>query len=285
MPDNKEQRAQQASKHTALMKQVFAAEIQASIDGAVIHEYGDGRELAIAEGTHEETKTRVTTHFICDELFRSQAHAVIIDTGAFTKPAGNYAAGALSPEARLCDESNLYPILCGMKKEYYDKNRGWESGQMYTDRAMYLPDVAFYRDGTTRKADVVVMSTPNRARALENGRSPESCDQMLGFCVETMLRVAASKGAEVLICGAFCCGRNGFEADVVTELIKTWLDAHPGVFSEVVFSVGRAFYDQFDAAFGHEEAPVKQASADDDAEEEDEEDWRNMELPEGVTLG
>ena len=97
-------------------------------------------------------------------------------------------------------------MLSGLKKEYYDKNRGFASGQIYNDHAMYLSDVTFTRNGSIRKAGVVVIAAPNRTRALENHRSPEGIDQALGFRIEALLRIAAANGADTLICNAFGCG-------------------------------------------------------------------------------
>lgn len=282
MPD-KEERAKQAAKHIALMNNVFASETKTSVEGAHIYEDGKGRELDIPEPQFEQTTTSVTTDFATRALYATKGSAVIIDAGAFTRPGGNYEGGAFGPEQVLCSESNLYPILCALKDAYYEKNRGWESGLLFSDRALYVSDVAFSHAGTLRKADVVVIAAPNRKRALENNRSVEGCDQALAFRIEAMLRVAATKGAATLICGAFGCGPQGNDDAQVAGLIKTWLDAHPGVFEHVVFAVPRSSFAAFDAVFGQpkpEEKPVVR-----EKEEDEDESWRDIELPEGVTIG
>ena len=283
MPD-KDQRAAQAAKHIALMNNVFASETKASIASACIYEDGQGRELDIPEPAFEQTKTSVTTDFATKALYAVKGSAVVIDAGAFTRPAGNYEGGAFGPEQVLCSESNLYPILCGLRDAYYEKNRGWESGLLFSDRALYLSDVAFSHAGTLRTADVVVIAAPNRKRALENNRSVEGCDQALAFRIEAMLRVAATKGAATLICGAFGCGPQGNDDAQVAGLIKTWLDAHPGVFEHVVFAVPRGSFAAFDAVFGQPKPEAKPAAPEADEEDEDE-SWRDIELPEGVTIG
>ena len=98
-----------------------------------------------------------------------------------------------------------------------------------------------------------------------------------------MLRIAASNGCETLVCGAFGCGRGGFDAQQVIGLFEDWIRKHPGVIGRIVFAVPRAHAAAFDAAFGEpkveEIAPV---AAHED--EEDDFDLRNIELPEGVTL-
>lgn len=284
MPD-KDQRAKQAAKHIALMRNVFSAEIAASAAGAQIYEDGDGRELPIPEPRFEATTTSVTTDFAPKALYATKGSAVIIDAGAFTRPGGNYEGGSFGPEQVLCSESDLYPILCELKDAYYEKNRGWESGLLFNDRALYLHDVAFTRNGALRKADVVVIAAPNRTRALENNRSPEGCDQALSFRIEAMLRVAASGGASTLICGAFGCGPQGNDDAQVAGLVKAWLDAHPGVFEHVVFAVPRGSFEAFDAVFGAPAAAEPAPAPDAQEDTDEDESWRDIELPEGVTLG
>lgn len=281
---SKEERQAEAKKHIALMKSVFSAETDAAIKSAKFYEDGEGRELPIPEPRFEATATEVTTDFMVTALYKHKGTVALVDPAAFSKPAGGYEEGSFGPEQALCSESNLYPVLSGLKKEYYDKNRGFASGQIYNDHAMYLSDVTFTRNGSIRKAGVVVIAAPNRTRALENHRSPEGIDQALGFRIETLLRIAAANGADTLICNAFGCGALGNDPQQVIGLFKGWLDAHPGVFETVVFAVPRASFDAFDAAFGapKPEEPAVVATADDD--EDDEFDLDSIELPEGVTL-
>lgn len=281
---SKEERQAEAKKHIALMKSVFSAETDAAIKSAKFYEDGEGRELPIPEPRFEATATEVTTDFMVTALYKHKGTVALVDPAAFSKPAGGYEEGSFGPEQALCSESNLYPVLNGLKKEYYDKNRGFASGQIYNDHAMYLSDVTFTRNGSIRKAGVVVIAAPNRTRALENHRSPEGIDQALGFRIEALLRIAAANGADTLICNAFGCGALGNDPQQVIGLFKGWLDAHPGVFETVVFAVPRASFDAFDAAFGapKPEEPAVVATAGDD--EDNEFDLDSIELPEGVTL-
>lgn len=281
---SKEERQAEAKKHIALMKSVFSAETDAAIKSAKFYEDGEGRELPIPEPRFEATATEVTTDFMVTALYKHKGTVALVDPAAFSKPAGGYEEGSFGPEQALCSESNLYPVLSGLKKEYYDKNRGFASGQIYNDHAMYLSDVTFTRNGSICKAGVVVIAAPNRTRALENHRSPEGIDQALGFRIEALLRIAAVNGADTLICNAFGCGALGNDPQQVIGLFKGWLDAHPGVFETVVFAVPRASFDAFDAAFGapKPEEPAVVATAGDD--EGDEFDLDSIELPEGVTL-
>ena len=235
-----------------------------------------------------EMTVKVVTSFAPEALYRdATGKTMIVDPGAFTRPGGAYEDGAFGPEQILCSESNLYPILVAHKRDFYDKNRDYRRGSLFTDRALYVPEVLFSRGGDVRRADALVIAEPIRAYALENHRSERECDKALADRIETIFRVAAANGAETLIMGAFGCGRNGYPVEQVIELIQNWIAEHPGAVPNVVFAVPRMHADAFREAFGAPEperpAPVVVAEGENDREGDDE-DWRNVELPEGVTL-
>lgn len=174
-----------------------------------------------AAPTATETVTKVVTSFAPEALYRDgEGKTLIVDPGAFTHPGGAYEDGAFGPEQILCSESNLYPVLCAHKRDFYDKNRDYRRGSLFTDRALYVPEVLFSRESDTRRADVLVIAEPIRAYALENHRSERECDKALADRIETIFRIAAANGTETLIVGAFGCGRNGYPVEQV-------IGAHP----------------------------------------------------------
>ncbi|MEC4185061.1 TIGR02452 family protein [Adlercreutzia sp. R21] len=279
-----------------------AAEMaEADADGAQVGDEEAREEAEIAEEAAEEaeaaagaeerpaaTKTtvKVVTSFAPEALYRDAAgKTMIVDPGTFTRPGGAYEDGAFGPEQILCSESNLYPVLCAHKRDFYDKNRDYRRGSLFTDRALYVPDVLFSRGGDTRRADVLVIAEPVRAFALENHRSERECDKALADRIETIFRVAAANDAETLIMGAFGCGRNGYPVQQVIELARGWIADHPGAVPQVVFAVPRMHADAFREAFGAPEpekpAAVVRVEPEDDEERED---WRDVQLPEGITL-
>ncbi len=172
-----------------------------------------------------------------------------------------------------------------MKERYYDANKGFARGQLFTDRAMYLPDVAFSRNGPLKFADVIAVAEPLRERALENHRSEQECNNALADRIETLLRIAAANECETLIMGAFGTGRFGYDADRVVGLIRSWVDAHPGAIGRIVFAVPRMYLDAFDEAFGTKEEELRPAPVAEGDEADDEGfDIYSIDLPEGVTL-
>lgn len=284
MPTRDERKAL-AKKHNALMKGAFASETAATVAAAIVYEDGEGRELELPEPAQESTSTEVTTKYAVNALYDAKGKVAIVDPVSFTKPGGNYEEGSFGPEQALCSESNLYQVLQGMRRTYHEANRGFARGQLFTDRAMLLPDVAFSAHGEIRKAGVIAIPEPNRIRARENHRSERECDSCLMQRIESILRIAAANGYETLIMGAFACSRENYDQQQVIDVIQAWISAHPGALATIVFAVPRANFDAFDAAFGQtsEEAPQAETASDESAEEDDF-DLDNIELPEGVTL-
>lgn len=260
-----------------------AAEAAESEDAAA----PDGAAVVTATPQATETTVKVVTSFVPEALYRDAVgKTMIVDPGAFTRPGGAYEDGAFGPEQILCSESNLYPVLVAHKRDFYDKNRDYRRGSLFTDRALYVPEVLFSRGGDTRRADVLVIAEPLRTFALENHRSERECDKALADRIETIFRIAAANGAETLIMGAFGCGRNGYPSDQVIGLIQAWIAEHPGAVPNVVFAVPRMHADAFREAFGasEPERPAPVVVAEDEGDHEDDEDWRHVELPEGITL-
>lgn len=280
---DKEGRKAEAAQHCALMKKTFAKETAATVEASVIYEEGYGRDLPLPDPPTEKTETIVTTSFAPEALFRlGRGKTGVVDPASFTRPGGAYEDGAFGPEQILCSQSNLYQVLQGIRAAYHAKNRDYRRGGLFTDRAVYLPGVVFSRSGNTREADVIVVAEPMRERALENHRSERECDHTLERRIETILRIAAANGCETLVVGAFACGRMGYDADQVIGIFRAWIGEHPGAVGRIVFAVPRAHVDAFRAAF---DAPKTAASAPRRvAGGRQVEEWRTVDLPEGVTI-
>ena len=115
-----------------------------------------------------ETTVKVVTSFAPEALYRdATGKTMIVDPGAFTRPGGAYEDGAFGPEQILCSESNLYPILVAHKRDFYDKNRDYRRGSLFTDRALYVPEVLFSRGGDVRRAGMTKANVRHVLASLE----------------------------------------------------------------------------------------------------------------------
>lgn len=269
----KEERQAEAAKHNGLVRGVFASDIEAAVASAKVYEDGDGRELELAEPRFEQTQAVVVWEPLARAIERAAGKVCVLDSANFTRPGGNYLGGGWSPEEQICAESNLFPVLEGLKAIYHDANRQATHGGLNSDRALYLTDIVFTTGGVTKKRDVLVMAPVNRRFALENHRSEAECDMDLANRIEAIMRIAAANEVDTLVLHAFGCGFFENDPKAVAELFKGWLDAHPGQFERVVFAIaGGPSLDVFRDVFPFEETrrQVVVEEVVDDDEDDDE---------------
>lgn len=268
----KEERQVEAKKHNGLVRGVFASDIEAAIGSATIYEDGDGRELELGEPRFEETQAVVQWDQLARAIERASGKVCVLDPANFTRPGGNYLGGGWSPEEQICAESNLFPVLEGLKEAYFDVNRQATRGGLNSDRAVYLRDIVFTTEGVTKSRDVLVVAPVNRKIALQNQRSEAECDMDLSNRVEAVMRIAAANEADTLVLHAFGCGFFENDPKAVAELFKAWIEAHPGQFEKVVFAIaGGPSLDVFREVFPFEETR-RQAVVEEQPEEEEDDD-------------
>ncbi|MGI6034062.1 MAG: TIGR02452 family protein [Coriobacteriales bacterium] len=271
------------------MNTVFPNETAASVQGAKIYEEGEGRELEIPEARFENTETRVMTGSPVRALYGGTVpeKVTMLDAGAFMHPAAGFEKGNMGQEEMLCSESNLFNILQQLDEPFYRKNRAFYRGGLFTDRALFVPDVAFSRNGEMRTANVELVAAPNRNRAIDNIRGTEECNADLKRRIETIFRIAAANETDLLIVNAFGCGGLGNDPEMVADLYERWLSEHPGVFQTVIFSIGRGPAEEvFERHFGATEKKARTAHEPkrDDQDDDDDSFLDGLELPDGITL-
>lgn len=279
MPTREERQAE-AKKHNGLVRGVFESDIKKAIESAVIYEDGEGRELDLPEPRFEQTNVSVAWGPLARTVEEATGKVCVLDPASFTRPGGNYLGGGWSPEEQICAESNLFPVLEGLKKVYHDANRQSGRGGLNSDRALYLKDLVFTTAGVTKMRDVLAISPVNRRLALENHRPEAECDQDLANRIEALMRIAAVNEPDTLVLCAFGCGFFENDPTTVANLFKQWLDAHPGQFERVVFAIGGgpsldAFRDVFPVEDTRRTAVVEEVKPADD-EDDDEDDGTDI---------
>ena len=113
--DRKEARKKEAQKHLGLVKGLFATETARTVEGAVLYEDGEGRDLPIPEPRFESTAVSVEWADGASVASKAKGKVCLLDPASYTKPGGNYLGGGWSPEEQLCAESNLFCVLEGLK--------------------------------------------------------------------------------------------------------------------------------------------------------------------------
>lgn len=107
---------------------------------------------------------------------------------------------------------------------------------MYTNRAIYAPDVHFYHNGGDVTCDVITCAAPNfSAGAKYANVDPATNSKALFSRIRFVLDVAAVQKVDTLVLGAFGCGVFGQNPTEVAEIMRDLAGKYP--FAEVIFAI------------------------------------------------
>ncbi len=146
----------------------------------------------------------------------------VLNFASAKNPGGGFLNGAMAQEESLAASGTLYQTLVA-HEEYYRANRAQRS-MMYTDHAIYSPDVVFFRDenfALTEKpslASVLTLPAVNMGQVLQKGEDKKEAERVMRRRMKLALAIFASQGARHLVLGAYGCGV--FRNDPVT--IAAW---------------------------------------------------------------
>lgn len=187
---------------------------------------------------------------------------------------GGVDKGASAQEECLCRTSTLYPLIYrkslynSFYKYHKDKNTPKASDSLiYTEGVVIcktdedLPKRMDKKDWVT--VDVITIAAPDLRKSsnvffgLVNGGGDMNDAELFGYHVKRaihMFTVAASKGADVLVLGAFGCGAFQNNPEVVARAYKIAIQEFPKVFKKIEFAVycppgGSVNYDVFSKTF------------------------------------
>jgi uncharacterized protein (TIGR02452 family) len=157
-------------------------------------------------------------------------------------PGGGFLNGARAQEESLARSTGLYPCIVG--QPMYDHNRSL-SDCMYSHYMIYSPAVPVIRDDFGNLLEEPVYSAFITAPAVNAGvvlqRDPSRGEEIRVTMAERITRVlalAAMKGHEALVLGAWGCGVFRNDPQEIAGLFRDALvGPFRGVFSRVSFAV------------------------------------------------
>jgi uncharacterized protein (TIGR02452 family) len=167
---------------------------------------------------------------------------VALNFASARHPGGGFLGGAQAQEESLARSSGLYACINGNPMYAFHQAR---SDALYTDYAIYSPDVPVFRDddGTLLPApylcSFITSPSPNAKVVLERDRHRRAeIRDALDRRIRKVLAIAAHNGHDALVLGAWGCGVLGNDGREVAELFQQAL-AHDfqGVFARVIFAV------------------------------------------------
>lgn len=163
----------------------------------------------------------------------------VLNFASAKNPGGGFINGAMAQEESLAASSTLYRTLTA-HEEYYRSNRA-QNSMMYTDYAIYSPDVVFFRNGSFRlvedwvKASVLTLPAVNMGQVLLKGEDVSLAKQVMKRRMKLALAVFARQGSKNLVLGAYGCGVFRNDPKLVAAWWKEILDGGMGSYFESVF--------------------------------------------------
>lgn len=155
----------------------------------------------------------ITSEQTVEALFRLKdlKDIGILNFASAKNPGGGFLNGAKAQEESLAISSGLYLTLL-KNKQYYQENR--KCGNMiYTDYAIYSPNVVFIRDKNFKLVKYPIMASILTMPAVNMGqillKTPElkqKAEESMKSRMRKILHIFASKGNKNLILGAYGCG-------------------------------------------------------------------------------
>lgn len=166
----------------------------------------------------------------------------VLNFASAKNPGGGFLNGAMAQEESLAASSGLYETLLKCPT-YYKENRNCNS-MMYTNFAIYSPQVVFFRDKRFSliekpvQADVLTIPAVNMGQVILKNEDITLAKKTMRDRMKLILAIFEKERVEHLILGAYGCGvfRNNPE-----EIAKWWKElleeGYGEAFEHIIFAV------------------------------------------------
>ena len=239
----------------------LAKAVQVAKDTTKLYEADDYPMILSSE--RYDCQITVTKHKSFEAAMMIQADhpewkIAVLNFASATNPGGGVKTGSSAQEESLCRCSTLYPTLTQswLWQKYYTVNRAAQDN-LHTDACIYSPGIVIcktdddYPERMEEKdwviVDVISCAAPNLRQRPWNLHNPEfgrtrpvSPDELYSLHLKRakhILHVAAVKGADALILGAFGCGAFCNEPAVVAKAYADAVADYKQYFNLIEFAV------------------------------------------------
>jgi len=243
-------RIQTQGRYTINGKQInFADKQKSSLENSRLFTPEDGK-LIVAETKFPEKKSlpkytvinQSAVQSIID-LNNAGQKCAVLNFASAKSPGGGFLNGSIAQEEALAISSGLYNTLL-RHNVYYDKNRECQTA-MYTDYAIYSPDVVFFRDSDFKllpdfaTASVLTLPAVNMGQVILKGENREQAKRVMKNRMRLCLALFAKCKESNLILGAYGCGVFKNDPKEIALWWKELLEeeGYGSFFESVVFAV------------------------------------------------
>ncbi len=166
----------------------------------------------------------------------------VLNFASAKNPGGGFRNGAMAQEESLAASSSLYETLLA-HEDYYIINRACKT-MVYTNHAIYSPDVPFFRDGRFRLmeslvlASVLTLPAVNMGQVKLKGEDVEEAEKAMRHRMKLALAIFAHQNCRHLVLGAYGCGVFRNDPEKIALWWKELLDNDfKNVFDTIFFAV------------------------------------------------
>ncbi|MFC4305335.1 TIGR02452 family protein [Cohnella boryungensis] len=203
----------------------------------------DVQTPSAAPQARRSVANEATVKAILNEVAAGRSGIGVLNFASAKNPGGGFLNGAMAQEESLAASSGLYGTLL-RNEGYYRANRACES-MMYTDYAIYSPEVVFFRDERFNlmkrpiTASVLTLPAVNYGQVMLKGEDRVQAERVMKARMRLALALFAHEGNRCLILGAYGCGVFRNDPVQVAGWWKELLDAegYGTLFEEIRFAV------------------------------------------------
>lgn len=223
----------EATNHVIDMENRYLSEINAAIasteiftDSVQFPEDFDSNKITTPEFLVIDSNSVDALFYLRDkydiDTYSALKHnqIAVLNFASYNTPGGGFMRGAMAQEESLCHASFLYNVLL-KKTEYYDYNTQHKNRGLYTNRAMWTPDVVFEtsEDGDVLQADVLTCAAPNKSLMYKYGNFTEAGNtRALKQRIKFIADIVNIHNVDIIVLGAFGCGVFRNDPKEVAEL-------------------------------------------------------------------
>ena len=227
---NKYNRAIIAKKHTEDMSRCYSDEISKCVSQSEIFSNEVNNPL---KTENKQTITLIDEDSVSAIFNYQKGKVCVLNFASFKYPGGGFINGSKAQEECLCHESFLYNVLIEFDKTFYEENRNSRTNSLYANRALYLPNIRFFKDDKSSLADVLTCAAPNCSN---RNFSKSDNSNALKKRIEFVLNIASNKNVNTLILGAWGCGVFGQDPSEVAKLFVEELKNHKDI-ENIIFAI------------------------------------------------
>lgn len=224
-----------AKEHTLEMKKKYEKEIQKCIKDTKLY---NNFVAPLKEVNNNSIKGSLSTlDSVSAVLNLSKGKTALLNFASYKSPGGLFMEGSMAQEECLCHYSFLYNVL-SQHPDYYEYNNKNLNKSLYTNRALYSPNVIFEKNGDTKVCDVITCAAPYKAASKKYCNvSDEENTKALESRIKFVLDIAEDNKVETLILGAYGSGVFGQNPKEVAYIFIKMLKAYDYHFEKVIFAI------------------------------------------------